>query len=163
MGEPGFRRENVSELEYPEANIPPSAWTSAGLRWPDLILKTPDGQYFEMAVSTEALFREFPQPASSVEGGQVERRGSLLFMSAEDGFDNLRKRGRPRLGVRDAMAVEIAMIANGLDGLPEKQADLERALLKWCSDRGEHPGEATIRRIVKPYYVPLRARQKPRN
>jgi hypothetical protein len=71
MGEPGFRRENVSELEYPEANIPPSAWTSAGLRWPDLILKTPDGQYFEMAVSTEALFREFPQPASSVEGGQV--------------------------------------------------------------------------------------------
>ena len=48
---------------------------------------------------------------------------------------------------------EVAMIADGPDGLPEKQADLETIMLAWCAETwGREPGVSTVRQRLSKLY-----------
>lgn len=64
-----------------------------------------------------------------------------------------KKGGRPPKYDWDDFYCEVVRIANGLDGLPEKQGELEKAMLDWCSQHwNTEPGESTIRTKIARIY-----------
>ena len=71
-----------------------------------------------------------------------------------------RPRGRPTKFDWDAFHRKIVLIANTPDGLPEKQADLEKMMLQWCENTwGKQPGQSTVREKLSPIYRELKKSQ----
>lgn len=60
--------------------------------------------------------------------------------------------GRP-LKDWEKFLIEVIGIANGIDGLPDKQADLERTMLEWAqSNMDDPPLETAVRDMVSKIY-----------
>ena len=54
--------------------------------------------------------------------------------------------GRPIQHDWDMFWREVVRIANTYDGLPDKQVDIEKAMIEWCeSNWSKHPVESTVR------------------
>ncbi len=61
--------------------------------------------------------------------------------------------GRPPEYDWDAFVIEIIRIANSLDGLPEKQSELIKAMLQWCEDTwGRQPAESGAKKKISEIY-----------
>lgn len=60
------------------------------------------------------------------------------------------KRGRKPIWKWEGATREMMRLANSLDGLPTKQADLERAIIDWFArnNNGQSPAESLIREFV---------------
>ena len=106
-----------------------------------------DKEFTEITVPALALLKAFPS----------EKKTLALEAASPEGSD---RRGRPPKFNWPAFYVEIAVQAD-LDGLPEKQAELERVMADWCSlTWGEVPGESTLRHALSPIYShPRKARK----
>ncbi len=77
-----------------------------------------------------------------------------------DGATPIERRGRKRKFDWDSFYIEVALIAD-LDGLPAKQADLEKQMAYWCLENwGEEPGVSAIRGKLSKVYQ-QRAQQHP--
>lgn len=98
------------------------------------------------APAFEAAFaRDFPPPGTALAPLSPPRRG-----------------GRPPTWDWEGAMIEIVQLANRPDGLPEKQADLERHLAEWFARRtGSHPVESEIRKRVARIYQAIREGRKP--
>jgi hypothetical protein len=72
------------------------------------------------------------------------------------------KGGRPVEYDWDAFTIEIICIADGIDGLPETQAELISQMLEWCeSTWGKEPAESSIKSRISLIYNGLGKGQKP--
>jgi hypothetical protein len=117
-----------------EVEIPPSEWSMSGFEWLHETLHGTDKLYSDIVVPVEDLLKVFPeQPAAEV---LVEKRGDIFLVEGsgsqvadEDGRRARNAGGRPRVYDWNSFNLEIIMIANGRDGLPDIQADLERHML----------------------------------
>lgn len=83
--------------------------------------------------------------------------------NAEDGDPSPKnKGGAPGKWDWDGCMLEIVRIANGIDGLPEKQSELVDQLARWfVSQVGEHPSESQIRVRTSRVYKYLAEFRKP--
>jgi hypothetical protein len=147
-------RGPIITLENPLTEIEPKYWEWQKVDWEDSVLWTDsfgdgrnDGQFTEITVPAGALLKTFPSDERPLALQALSREGSS-------------RRGRPRKFNLPAFYAEIAVRAD-LDGLPDKQAELERAMAEWCSlTWGEVPGESTMRQYVSPIYShPRKARK----
>ncbi|MBA5777029.1 hypothetical protein H2509_07780 [Stappia sp. F7233] len=70
--------------------------------------------------------------------------------------------GRPQEYDWDSFTMEIVRLANGLDGLPDKQADLIRMMLQWFTDTyGAEPAESSVKERVSKIYNYLEKAKNP--
>ena len=66
-------------------------------------------------------------------------------------------RGRPPKYPWDKFFQQIVLIANNPDGLPDTQAELERTMANWCSEKwGHEPTESMIRSKISPIYQSIK-------
>ncbi|WP_421981245.1 hypothetical protein [Roseibium sp.] len=73
-------------------------------------------------------------------------------------------RGRPGQYDWDLFHAEIIRIANTPDGLPDKRADLVRAMLLWFSERfGKEPSESAVKKKIIRIYSHLEEVKKSKN
>jgi hypothetical protein len=137
------------KLENPCADIEPKYWEWGKVDWERSVLRTGrhDGEFTNITVPAVALVMTFPS----------EKKPLALEAPSREGSS---RRGRPRKFNLPALYAEIAVRAD-LDGLPDKQAELERAMAEWCSlTWGEVPGESTLRQYLSPIYShPRKARK----
>jgi hypothetical protein len=130
-------RGPVITLENPLTEVQPRYWEWTKVDWQDSVLWTEGGQFTEITVPAGALLATFPSD---------ERPLALQAPSRERG------RGRPPKFDWRAFYAEIAVLAD-LDNLPDTQAELERAMARWCFETwGYEPGESTLRQAVSPIY-----------
>lgn len=81
----------------------------------------------------------------AIVGGDLNRNGNK-------GRNAGAPRGRPPKYNWPEFYAEIAVLAD-LDGLPERQAELERQMAEWCQEKwGQEPSESEIRKHVSPIY-----------
>ncbi len=86
-------------------------------------------------------------------------RGDLLRWLSPSADTATPRRGRPFKWDWDAFWVEVALVADTLDGLPKKQADLERHMADWFERiHGGAPSESQIREKAKRLYSAKRAK-----
>lgn len=70
--------------------------------------------------------------------------------------------GRPPEYDWDGCTIEIIRIANGIDGLPDSQAELVRCLMGWFqSTHGKEPAESSVKARVSNIYTVLGLGRKP--
>lgn len=70
------------------------------------------------------------------------------------------KGGRPEQYDWNEFWVEVAMVADTPDGLPDSQADLVRHMADWCETNwGEQPSDSTLKSRLKPLYDKRKARR----
>jgi hypothetical protein len=142
------------KLENPCTDIEPKYWEWEKVDWQDSVLWIArsgdvrnDRQFTEITVPAEALLKTFPS----------ERKPLALEAPSREGSS---RRGRPPKFNWPAFYAEIAVRAD-LDGLPDTQAELERAMAEWCSlTWGEVPGESTVRQFVSLIYSHRRKARK---
>jgi hypothetical protein len=73
------------------------------------------------------------------------------------------KGGRPQEYDWDAFTVEIIRIADGIDGLPDTQAELISQMLEWCYESwGKEPAESSVKSRISLIYNGLGKGQKPK-
>jgi hypothetical protein len=143
-----------AKLENPCTDIEPKYWEWGKVDWKKSVLRTDslgdgrhDREFANITVPAAALLMTFPS----------EKKPLALEAPSREGSS---RRGRPRKFNLPALYAEIAVRAD-LDGLPDKQAELERAMADWCSlTWGEVPGESTLRQYLSPIYShPRKARK----
>ncbi len=73
---------------------------------------------------------------------------------------SIERRGRKRKYDWDSFYVQVTLIADEPDGLPTKQADLEKQMADWCLENWEEqPGESAVRGKLSKVYK-QRAQQR---
>jgi hypothetical protein len=143
-----FKRENpCTEIDLKYWDWPKVDWEASVLSIDSSGTGFIDKEFTEITVPAAALLMTFPS----------ERKPLALEVPPQEVRN---RRGRPPKFNWPAFYVEIAVRAD-LDGLPEKQAELERAMAQWCSETwGSEPGDSTVRQAVSPIYShPRRARK----
>jgi hypothetical protein len=119
------------ELDAPETEIPREFWRSRGIDWSVSCARSSEGAYLHVSLPTEALFRDYPEVRATP--WEVDRRGDLFFTTLSGkGQAHSPRSGRPPKYDWQEFHVQIALIANSPDGLPERQAELERMMADWC-------------------------------
>lgn len=72
------------------------------------------------------------------------------------------KGGRPAEYDWDAFTIEIILVANSIDGLPEKQSELIDQMLQWCENTwGQQPSLTSVKNRISQIYNGLGLGQKP--
>lgn len=76
--------------------------------------------------------------------------------------ENKPQTGRPTKYDWESFYIAITLIANSLDGLPDKQADLEAEMMQWCIDNNwpDTPAQSMIRKKISPIYQALKKDKK---
>lgn len=102
----------------------------------------------------------FPEPLDGYVDEYLVDHGKLrAWLTPSDGMQG-QKRGRKPALPWDRFWFEIVRIAD-LDGLPERQADLERQMLNWFEqETGGRPSESTVREPIGKLYRYREARNR---
>ena len=111
-------------------------------------------EYKDIWIRFDDLEREFPTTVNE----ETNEVGSALSSTNVVALDRtVTKRGRPPKYNWDEFYVEIIRLANGIDGVPETQAELEATMAEWCQNNwGTEPAESTIRDKISPIYKAIR-------
>lgn len=143
------QREETHENKYNV--IPNNFFEDADFEW-DEGGTFYDGnmEYKDIWVCFDDLEREFPD-SGEPEGDKVGNASASTEVVRLD--TSVAKRGRPPKYAWNEFYVEIIRLANGIDGLPETQAELEATMAEWCLNHwGTEPAESTIRDKISPIY-----------
>lgn len=128
------------------------------------------GDYAEVEYQAADIWWPHPYISSSPKDGQ---RSCFDVMVASDDVDSLwpdysrpvekdfkpKKNGRPEYDW-DSFWREVVRLALHPDGLPERQADLERIMMEWCESNWGKGGESTVRGKISPLYADLSKAKK---
>ena len=140
--------------------IPPEFWDFEGVYWHENSARSCLGWCQWIFLRSDTLFQHFPHPVGkpiTVE----EKAGFLIYddevEEAEVIKQNTSRRGRTPFYDWQAFNVEVAMIANSPDGLPERQSDLKNIMLDWFAARDKFPAESLVKKHLKPYYDAIAA------
>lgn len=86
----------------------------------------------------------------------IEVSTSELSKLMSEKYGNSQKTGRPQKYDWEAFYIQTTLIANKPDGLPEKKAELERAMSEWCDNNwDETPAESMINLKIQKIYQSL--------
>ena len=127
--------------------IPADFWILRGIDFEYSSAKSPKGEFQNITVATADLFVAHPE--ENPEHFPAEKRGKYVVSVPGSAAPKFEGMGRPPKYDWPAFMAQISAIANQPDGLPEKQADLERMMLDWCSETwGETPANSAVREKV---------------
>lgn len=105
-----------------------------------------DITYCGIRVSAQDLMNKFPEKYKKIDA--VENTGHTSNVQ-----NIAAKAGRKPAYDWLTFTYEIIRIANGPDGLPDSQAELERVMAEWCSQNWEkEPGETSLKDHIRPIY-----------
>ena len=154
----GEEGQPYSDIEDETVEINPNFWEWERVDWEQSQLEAPQnfkvkGSFNCITLSTSRLMHIFPLETPSTSNLQVET-AEILHDAANQttSLKQSSRRGRPTKYDWPEFYAEVIVRAD-LDGLPQTQAELERAMTDWCSENwGEPPGESTIREKLAPIY-----------
>jgi hypothetical protein len=155
----GERGKPLSAIEDQSVKINPNCWDWDKVEWKDSTLRVVEnrpawGSFNLITVPVSTLMQIFPSPHEMAPIFPNQLEGKL-----QQTHSQIRK-GRPMKYDWSAFYAEIIVRAD-LDGLPDTQAELERAMSEWCLDVwGESPGESTMRERLALVYTHKRKASK---
>ncbi len=139
--------------------IPKNFFEDADLEWDEGGTIYDDNmEYKDIWVCFDDLEREFPALGEQ----ERDKVGNASASTEVVPLDtSVAKRGRPPKYNWDEFFVEIIRLANGIDGVPETQSELEATMAEWCLNQwGTEPAESTIRDKISPIYKAIREGRK---
>ncbi len=159
-----FHRSAGFATQEPDSITREVVWRSLGTARPPALHDVPP--------DTEPDWEKLAEAKSEDYGYGLSRPGirdtvlAQLFLPKADALDwissrgkAVRPRGRPPKYLWYDFLREVVRRAD-LDGLPEKQADLEKQMQEWCaSEWGQEPTVSAIREIIAPIYASSKARK----
>ncbi len=147
------------KIERRKIPIPPAVWSTRRVDWRQGELRVAGGYYREIIISTQDLLRSFREQAGKK--SLVEKRGEF-FVCEDDRKASLKDvGGRPLKYDWEKFWREVVLIANTLDGLPDKPADLVTEMMEWCENNFDPKiGESSVRRRVASLYAQISQRKK---
>ena len=130
-----------------DQEIPADFWILNAIAFDFSSAKSRLGEYQNITVATEDLFKVHPE--ESAVPFPAEKRGKFIVSIPGSAAPNFRITGRPPKYDWLRFMAQVAAIADHPDGLPEKQADLERMMLDWCNETwGEMPAISAVREKI---------------
>ena len=156
--EQAFHRPMGFGNQQPDPITREVTWRMLGVARPLAFHGVREGEYPDWKALAEVLPEDYGVGCSPP-GIRNTILAQLLLPEAE-ARDWIRRQakakrppGRPQKYDWHAFWREIVMVANGLDGLPETQAELAKHMLEWCQTNWEEePTSSVIREHIAPLY-----------
>ncbi len=151
---PGEHTKAEERYKSSIQDIEMRSWRMTGVDWENSHIKSPDGFYMCVSVSSESLFSLFPPPKPAPI--QLNTSGGLVILDDGESSPNIitrkSKRGRPPSISWDSFHVEMAKrISN--NSLPRKQESCIADIQQWCLQQwGVTPERSTLLEKISPYY-----------